>query len=632
VPNNETNTIVLPRVAAANAKGATQRIQLYHNEDVNVSINGAAQNNVSAKDAIAPPPAGWNFRPCGELNVNKIDELVNLTMTRNDIELAGHSLITLTREADSWWATLQCQLDVKKGNLGTLKLRVPTTWIGPFDLESSHPATINVVSANEQTAVLAVRFAELIAAGGHLDLRIRGPVAVSLLAPVSMPQVTIDAQPNVLFFARVPNALESQPIAWTQLGVRPAPLPQVLQPATGGQESWSTFAIVENPFRLAFQPQAGSRPTPLIRLADTIVVNGPPEETLMLTRLILASHGLRACTLNVPTGQELVSATLDGQPALLRPNGPGNWQLTLGPAQLPQVVEIVSRSAPDRPDGDSTSLRRPSLESGGQQLPVEMSLYSIAERAASDRLRSKPVSSVTANDLATLRLDRMVSIAESATPLAAELAFPDNQNWFRSWASLLATVKRAAIDSSEETSQTTAESQVSRIADEQLQRAVEHLSEWLVKTEKFQQNPDPEFPAAALEASSPFFRLPILTRGADDWTYYVTDAGFDRSPIDEASMHDMADFQTAAALAVLLVIGGGSVWLTHSSAVRDLVCRWPNAVGVLVGIAYWAWLWPSWLGLVIAAACVLTSLRPVWPGRSMRTEASTVLRGAKQQS
>jgi hypothetical protein len=629
MPYNAPGPVELPRVFAADVKGAVQRLQLYHNEDVKVSVSGLTENDAPPTESPTRTPAGWNFRKVGEMRLSKPDEeLTTLTVTRNELELVGKSLITLSRETDSWWAALQCRFDVKNGDLGTLRVRVPTTWIGPFEIDSNHPATINVVSADEQTAVLAVRFAELIATGGRLDLNIRGPVAVSLLAPVAVPQISIDRQPNIQLFARVPNSLESQPVAWTQIGVRPAALPQELQTADRRQESWSSFAIIENPFRLAFQPQASSRPAPLIRLSDTTIISTPVGDNLMLTRLIVASHGLADCALNVPAAQELVAVNLDGQPALILPIGPEHWRLTLGPTQLPQFVEIVSRSASNLP-AKPGHIRRPSLWSAGEQLPVEMSLWSIAQPANSSRHQIKATSTVTANELAALRLDRMVSIAESAAPFAAELAIPDNLNWFRCWTNLLLTAKSTVPGSIAQTTQVPPDSQVSRIADEQIQRATEHLNQWLAKTEKFQQNRGERPQTGVLEHRTSLLSVPALSRNTRDWTYYVTAAGSDRSPAIADAVGEPIH-QSAAPLLVLLALAGGSVWLTYSPTARDFVCRWPGAVGVLVGLAYWAWLWPSWLGLMIAAACVITSLRSSWPGRSTRTEASTVLRAASR--
>jgi hypothetical protein len=81
-----------------------------------------------------------------------------------------------------------------------------------------------------------------------------------------------------------------------------------------------------------------------------------------------------------------------------------------------------------------------------------------------------------------------------------------------------------------------------------------------------------------------------------------------------------------AALALVGLAAAATISLLRRPAPWDVVCRWPHAFAFLLGIAYWAALWPSWLGIAIAIASLLLALRSGFPGRSMRTEGSTVLR------
>ena len=48
--------------------------------------------------------------------------------------------------------------------------------------------------------------------------------------------------------------------------------------------------------------------------------------------------------------------------------------------------------------------------------------------------------------------------------------------------------------------------------------------------------------------------------------------------------------------------------LVRSNGGRRLA-RWPHAPGVVLGLAWWLWLSPSVLGLVIALASVLAAVR-----------------------
>ena len=61
-------------------------------------------------------------------------------------------------------------------------------------------------------------------------------------------------------------------------------------------------------------------------------------------------------------------------------------------------------------------------------------------------------------------------------------------------------------------------------------------------------------------------------------------------------------------------------YLDRLACRRRFLCRWPHVLGILVGFAYWAWLRPSWIGLLIAAVSLALALiqlaRPTLSPRS----------------
>jgi hypothetical protein len=84
-----------------------------------------------------------------------------------------------------------------------------------------------------------------------------------------------------------------------------------------------------------------------------------------------------------------------------------------------------------------------------------------------------------------------------------------------------------------------------------------------------------------------------------------------------------SDWIGLLAVACMGIVG---IYLTRRPEFWQWAYQWPNALFFLAGVAYWAWLRPSWLGLVFAAASVVLAFRSGWPGRSIRLDASTVLR------
>ena len=79
--------------------------------------------------------------------------------------------------------------------------------------------------------------------------------------------------------------------------------------------------------------------------------------------------------------------------------------------------------------------------------------------------------------------------------------------------------------------------------------------------------------------------------------------------------------------AILLTAVGGLVWWkVHSGGLVAWLCRWPYAVGVLVGLAWWLFASPSLLGWAIVAVSLWGALRlPVrsQPAFQGPTEPST---------
>ena len=427
----------------------------------------------------------------------------------------------------------------------------------------------------------------------------------------------------------MPESADSQAIAWTETGVRPATIPQKLRPTSATPTPTRYLEIVSDPFQVASRPPAAPEVAPQIRLADTAIVAGDLGAQRITTRLILAPHGLTDCTMRLPPNQSLVSVELDGRPAVIRQLDPLQWQVTLGAPQLPQSLQIVSRTTAGSANNNTTDLQRPTLLAHGQTIPAEMSLWSFAHPQKSVSRLVTGADETTAVEQAALRFDRLVSIAESAKATAAELPPPDGYNWFQPWVKLLTAARTETQHSNTAPPPERVESQVSHTAEDQITQAAARLDKWLDDCRKTLVTPDPDKTAVTPATTDSPAAHELAAPAANEWTYYVADGGNDRL---ELQFRSIGLTPSQNRVIGLLVIAGsliGSIWLMRRPAAADFLYRWPHACGVLLGIAYWAWLWPSWLGILITAASLWMALRFAWPGRSLRTEASTVLRSSR---
>jgi hypothetical protein len=427
----------------------------------------------------------------------------------------------------------------------------------------------------------------------------------------------------------VPQSMDSQPIAWAEIGVQETNVPAHLLPAQVDIAKHRQLEITSDAFQVAVRLHSAPQPAPRIRLADIAVAANERGGQLIATRLILASDGLPECTLRLPTDQELVSVALDGRPALVTALNGGGWRLALGSAQLPQSLEILSRLPGAESSVAIHEVRRPNLLAGDKAFPVEVSLWIFSGPGQAAGIGIEGAAPVGAIDQTALRFDRLVSIAESATNAATQAPKPDGENWFRPWAAMLREVQQQTRQSVNHPAADPAKAQVSSPSDEQIISASKRLDAWLLETGRLVVNADGR-PLKSLPAPSPWNTTRPLVKTVDALCY-VSEGGGDRLVLTLAPEMATASQLRLLGLLAVAVITGVCAWMIHAPLAGDFLCRWPFAIGVLLGIIYWGWLWPSWFGLLIVVASVWLALRFDWPGRSLPAEASTVLRSTRSQ-
>jgi hypothetical protein len=236
-------------------------------------------------------------------------------------------------------------------------------------------------------------------------------------------------------------------------------------------------------------------------------------------------------------------------------------------------------------------------------------------------------SRATALEQMATRVDRLVSIAESAIPVAATAPHPDGYDWYLPWSERLTSLR---TDAQALIKPTTASPQIiadtSNTADEQLKKASQRVDAWIEQCDTVLAGPEVETAAEAAAVEAPSAELTSALQGMGEWIYCVADGGADHLTI-EFLPTGVTPLQTRAGLLLAIVgLAFATIWAVRQPAARDLFWRWPQAVGVLVGLAYWAWLWPSGLGLLIVTVSLLMLFHRNVAGRSMRAEGTTVLR------
>jgi hypothetical protein len=263
---------------------------------------------------------------------------------------------------------------------------------------------------------------------------------------------------------------------------------------------------------------------------------------------------------------------------------------------------------------------------------VELSLWSIAEPNEFAPAKIAAASSVSAIDQAALRFDRLVSIAESATSAAAEAPQPDGANWFRPWVTLLQDVQKQTWQAILRPTAESSTAQISHSSEDQINRASKRFEKW--REESSDVLGEVYNPTSVQDQLSDnrLMSPDLITAnllGAPRITWVVAEGGSDYLTLEpaRAGIYPVQTPIFSLFVAIILVIV--AFWLNRSPEVADFLYRWPHAIGVVIGIVYWAWLGPSWVGLVIVVISTFLAVRFRWPGYSLHADASTVLRSTR---
>jgi hypothetical protein len=619
----------LPRVASTSSPAA-QQVQLYRDDEVAVDVRGLPPAEEMRSGPTSLSPVEWLVRPIGTFHLDaSASNNADVTIQANQPRFAGNELTTLARDSRGWSAAYRCQFVVEAGDVDIVRVNAPANWAGPFEVEAGVPVTTEVVPRDGGRQTIAIRLATPVKRGGPLNLLVRSPLSISAGAPAVVPDITIGASEGVRSYVVVPKSLDSQPVVWNEAGVEEAEMPKGLLVTAAEPAQWRQLAVSSRPFQVSLNVQPASQPAPRIRLVDTAIFTGERGSELIVSRQIIVSDGVADCTLRLPADQELVSVAIDGRPALKSEIDAAHWRVALGAARLPQAIEIITRTKAEAAGPQTLALSRPALFVGEKAIPVDLSLWSFASPGDAAGCQIEGAKRVNAKEQAALRVERLARIADAGAGAASDTLEADSHNWLGPWVVLLERVRGETQQflASPAADQVTA--QVGQSTDEQLGQATAQLDDWLADANvRLVEVASSDASRAAGFANQVMFSSTALTAGANA-NYFVAEGGEDRLPIQFTAVAPTVAETKLLAVAVIAIGATVLVWLSGSRPVLDFLCRWPHVLGVLLGVMWWAWLWPSLFGLVIVAISVWHALRFDWPGRSIRAEASTVLRSTR---
>ena len=533
-----------------------------------------------------------------------------LTLTANRPKVQAQQITSLRCDGEGWEATVDLSISASRGVVDVLRLEVPSSWSGPY--KTTPPAVVDLVrNGKADRGQLVVRPHSPIE--GDYRIRIAGPLAVASGHPVGVPEIVLSRVGPVERFLVLPTQRQLQPIAWETRGLEKTHLPEGFAGPPVAPESFASYRVVEDGFQARLRPLNEADEVARVHQADVQVAWRADGTCYGVAAFDLTPAGMSQCPLALPPGYRLIQVHVAGAAITPVASGEQQWQVPLGSERLPQRVEVLFAGTLAEP-GAAGSRRFDAPRLG--DLPVKQTLWTVSGPSPWGPGEPEGGGRISGLRQAIYRLRNVASRIESGSRMLA--GQPDETTrWYQAWARRLeaagAEVRRQLALPPQTDFSRAVRAEIQSIDRRQAQVAeamgVAEIRARLAAGPRVAEAAEELWPPT-LDRSQPASRC--VVRGPSDsitLSYHATGVQrFDSRP-------------RAAILlgaVVLLLVAGMRRGLRSAWA-----CRWPHLLGVGAGLAWWLWLWPSILGLVLALLSLAASVRWVW--RPSRDSPSAIV-------
>jgi hypothetical protein len=601
LPIGSPEHVSLPILQIEGAKALGHTVQLFRKPAVQFQV-------VAAKGLteIGAPVAKESTAPLGRLvksfhvqdNV-PVQLEAALTANRPTVRAAQRTSVRFAGEQRE--AKVDFRLQVKDGLVDQWCLEAPAQWSGPYQVDP--PSTVKVVAIpGESRRRLVIQ--PNAAVHGEYRLQVSSPLSLAPGDRVCAPSISLEGAELTHHLLVLPTQWQLHPVVWETQGLRPASLPDDLDAKSVGRDAFVAYQAEKPSFQAILKPLVG---TPQVFLAEILLAWQADGVCRGVTLFDLQSAGLSHGWLRLPEGQELVQVTVAGVPATPVQATDGRWQIPLSPSEFPQRLEVLfqGRLAASSPNG-SCRLDVPMLD----ELPVRKTLWTVTGPPFSQPGTPKGATLVSRLEQELIRLRNVSAVIEQAAETTTEEPEQTIQwyrTWARRWLDLGEEIRRQLALPAHDTPQIQAERQAATEELESLSGSQSPVARRLAGA-RVASPPETESLSVIAPArlwldrpDSPAPTLRCVVEGKTDALL------LDYRSAESAALVSRLGGILLAAAGILVVVGG----IRHGVLVR-LLNRWPHAGGVLVGLAWWLWLWPSALGGLIVLASVASAIRSNW--------------------
>jgi hypothetical protein len=520
-----------------------------------------------------------------------------VNLAPNQPELLVDQVTYLRSNAKAWTLAADFHVTVRRGVADEFRVELPPKWAGPFQIDP--PAPYHVVEASGKDHRELVVHPPT-AVDREFRFQVSGPLALEPGERLSVPFIRLlDADRGKSLWV-LPGQFDAQPINWETRGLKPVALPPGLAAPPVAPQLPAAYELQSNSPQAVLNLVDRTNRAPNVLLADVHLAWQADGSYQGLAAFDLEPAGLSNCPLYLPSHARLICVSVDGVSTVPQPEAESLWQVPLQSTTIPQRLEVLF--AGRLPSPASTGVLPFEAPALGR-LPTRHALWSISGPADfQPRLpgTAKPAGPL---EMDVVRLQEISSVTDLILNLSMRADESDKTDqwqdiWCRRWEACRQQIRRNS-DAVPSPSRRTMAGQIAV-----LDRKYKELRG------RFSRGSGP----ATEAAESSILESPQLWHGctASPQTTVRCVAAAGPSVLLVGVQHTRADpwlYRLLAALGCALLLPLLALGSVRRSACR-FCCRWPAAVGVAVGLAWWLWLQPSILGWLLIILTLAVSLVP----------------------
>lgn len=565
VPVPLDGALAVPQITFMNSAVQEDQVHFFRQDDVDLQLEGVTLRRVLTSSGDDEGSY------VGSIDDRSQAATLTANVAVNQPTARAVSTTELEYDGVSWIATVDVRLRVDGGVVDRVRLDVPGDWdASSLTVLPVMESTLAAVPGT-QRKTLTIRPSEPISQGIEFSVRVQltNPPDLDFQAP----DVAVLDMASAERYLRLPRRIGSRLANWVTRGLES-------QPDDGRA---AVYRVTGRTMQASLSDVERARGQSQLHLADYQVSLRADGTCAGVAAFDVEPARQQFCILRVPEGIEIIQATVGGVPAVQEAGAEGEpWILRLGSDRLPQRIEVLftGKQPTSSPIGDRRIVAPTLVE-----LPAIQTLWTVEYEG---RQRLRPLlqhTSVPLTKQLELRLQTVRELLEIAnSDERARTASSEYDAWRRPWLDLAGYLETGLQLSNER------DGAVLRTVNVGAADTLGYAAHWRSHSKQS------EDVHSAVQGDAP--EIIVEYEGG----------GLPRSLV----------------ILTMIAVGMGAVSVVRAGFSRtailgDWMSRWPHAVGVLIGVAFWLVATPSLLGWTLILLFVISSVRPYWRRTSRPT-------------